>query len=533
VRSPLQDPIKFDPGSASVAMGAQRPSQRVFWVPVHPLLRNVGLTGITTLLTSIAAIAVISLIGRVLGPVLLGEYLLVRRMASWLQAVVALPSGVALPRYVAASVDEPPATSRGYFFAAMVGSSGLALLLIAGFLAWKGPSSKLLFGSERLSTLALPLGILLLGLALHGAVFGFYQGKLSMGRACMLQFCNLAIVPVVVVIWLARKHSIPMIVYSTGVAMMWISVLFAVPVMYRVRFSEALRHARKRVTELLSFGLSRAWGDFGLQALLSLPAVIAAHYVSLQSVGYLLLGGSLLAVVAAATLPIGMILLSQVSRSLAQGRTAQLKKNLPHFVDGLIECSLFGCLQMLVFTDSILAIWLGSGFSEAVRIVRLLIVAIPFYFVYGGLRSIVDAAALKAYNTRNILISLVLFLIAVVPLTIYSAPRYLLEGLAASVVAALGFLAWLTWRTVRRLFQIHLPGARVLPGFSLALTLGGGSFLLHNVLRFQPGLAALIFYQTTLLVVYFAALWRLRSPWLQFLGDLFRSDQSFNPRTAA
>jgi O-antigen/teichoic acid export membrane protein len=168
-----------------------------------------------------------------------------------------------------------------------------------------------------------------------------------------------------------------------------------------------------------------------------------------------------------------------------------------------------------------------------VRIVRLLIVAIPFYFVYGGLRSIVDAAALKAYNTRNILISLVLFLIAVVPLTIYSAPRYLLEGLAASVVAAMGFLAWLTWRTVRRLFQIHLPGARVLPGISLALTLGGGSFLLHNVLRFQPGLAALIFYQTTLLVVYFAALWRLRSPWLQFLGDLFRSDQSFNPRTAA
>jgi O-antigen/teichoic acid export membrane protein len=482
---------------------------------VHPLLRNVGLTGFASLATSLAAMIVISLIGRTVGPVLLGEYLLVRRMASWLQAVVVLPSGIALPRYVAASVDDP-ASQQTYFLGAVVTACGLALGLTAILVLWKNSMSQLIFGSAQLAPLALPLGLLLLGLAAHGAAFGFYQGILSMGRACSAQLFNLAIFPALAVVIFARERSIPLIVGATGVAMTVCAFVFSVPVLRGVRLADVARRAGHHVSELLSFGLSRTWGDFGLQALLSLPAVIAAHYVPMRSVSYLLLGGSLLALVAAATLPLGIILLSQVTRALAQQR-AELRAQLAHFVDALIEASAFVSLQMLVFADTIIRIWVGPDFAPATGVVRLLLLAVPFYFVYAGLRSVVDAAAVKAHNTRNILISLAVFLASVAAVTFGVSRDSLLEGLAVSVVVAMAVLSWLTLRTMRELFELRVRWSQLVLSTGVAAILGAGSFVLHDVFHFQPNAGILFVYEMVVSGVYFTWLWLVGSPWLCFL----------------
>jgi O-antigen/teichoic acid export membrane protein len=499
---------------------------------VHPLLRHVGLTGLTSVVTSVAAMIVISLVGRILGPILLGEYLLVRRIASWLQAVVVLPSGIALPRYVAASVDEPASIRQTYFLGAVVTACGLALLLTAVLVAWKGAVSRLIFGSAELSSLALPLGLLLLGLAAHGAAFGFYQGILSMGRACGAQLFNLAMIPVLAVIVLSRERSIPRIIAATGISMLICAFLFSIPILRGARLSHVVGRTFTRVPELLSFGLSRTWGDFGLQALLSLPAVIAAHYLPMRSVSSLLLGGSFLALVAAATLPLGIILLSQVTRSLAQGRSARIKSQLAHFVDALIESSAFVSIQMLVFAGVVIRLWVGPNFVAATRIVQLLILAVPFYFVYGGLRSVVDAAAIKAHNTRNVLISLGAFLAAVAVVLSRVSPEYLLEGLAVSVVVAMAVLCSLTLRTIRHLFDLHLRWIRLLPGIGVAILLGACSFLIYRAFHFQPNVILLVCYEIAVSGIYFATLWLFGSPWLHFMMDTMFSFESSGLRAA-
>jgi O-antigen/teichoic acid export membrane protein len=484
---------------------------------VHPLLRHVGLTGITSVATSVAAMIVISLVGRILGPILLGEYLLVRRIASWLQAVVVLPSGIALPRYVAASVDEPASTRQSYFLGAVVTACGLALLLMGLLVPWKSAVSRLLFGSAELSTLALPLGLLLLGLAAHGAAFGFYQGILSMGRACSAQLFNLAIIPILAVVVFSRERSIPRIIAATGISMLLCAFLFAIPILHGARLTNVVHRTFTRVPELLSFGLSRTWGDFGLQALLSLPAVIAAHYLPMRSVSSLLLGGSFLALVAAATLPLGIILLSQVTRSLAQGRSVQIKSQLAYFVDALIESSAFFSIQMLVFAGVVIRLWVGPRFADATRIVQLLILAVPFYFVYGGLRSVVDAAAIKAHNTRNVLIALAAFVAAVAIVRSGMSFEYLLDGLAVSVVVAMAILCWLTLRTIRRLFDLRVRWSRLVPGIGVAIILGACSFLVDRLFHFRPNVIVLLCYEIAITGVYFAALWLFGSPWLHFM----------------
>jgi len=514
------------------ARGAEPSSRHAHRLSVHPLLRNIGLTGVTSVVTSVAAMIVISLVGRILGPVLLGEYLLVRRIASWLQAVVVLPSGIALPRYVAASVNKPASTRQTYFLGAIVTACGLALLLTAILVPWKDAVSRVIFGSAEMAPLALPLGLLLVGLAAHGAAFGYYQGTLSMGRACTAQLLNLAIIPVLAVVLLSHEHSIPRIIEATGISMLGCAFLFSAPILRGMVLAGAARRTLEHVPELLSFGLSRTWGDFGLQALLSLPAVIATHYLPMKSVSYLLLGGSFLALVAAATLPLGIILLSQVTRSLAQQSAAQLTNRLAHFVDGLIESSIFVALQMLVFAGVIVRLWVGPSFADATRVVQLLILAVPFYFVYGGLRSVVDAAAIKAYNTRNILISLTVFAAAVGIVRFGIARDHLLEGLAFTVVIAMAVLCWLTLRTTRRLFALRLRWTNVLLGVGVAVILGVCSVVLRGAFHFEPGFVMLFFYQVTLAGMYFGTLWLLGSPWLRFVIRTMFSIQPSGLRSA-
>src|ERR1051326_7264292 len=120
---------------------------------LHPAFRDFVFTGAATTFTVIAATAVISILGKRVGATLLAEYLLLRRMASWFQSGVQVPSAVALPRFVAFNIDESGLVRQTYFVAATLTSGGIALLLGVVLLFWHIPLSRLMFGSrDRKST---------------------------------------------------------------------------------------------------------------------------------------------------------------------------------------------------------------------------------------------------------------------------------------------------------------------------------------------------------------------------------------------
>lgn len=487
---------------------------------LHPALRDFALTGSTSLLVSIAAMVVIAIVGRTLGPALLGEYLLIRRMASWLQGPVQLPSGVALPRYVALSVSEATSIRQSYFVAAFLTGCGIALLGGIALILWRYPISRLVYGTAQLANLVLPLSLMLLGFAAHGAVFGYYQGTLEMGHACALQWINFIVAPILAIMLSVRSHSIYFLVNLIGIFAVVGSLIFAWPIIRNLRLRDLDAELKKRTFELLSYGFPRLWGDFGLQALLSLPAVIAAHFLPIGSVTFLLLGGTFLTAVAAASLPLAVILLSRISRSIAQMRASQLRLQVTHFVSALIESSAFVGFQMIVFSDVIVRIWVGSSYLEGIRVIQIAIIGVPFYFVYAGLRSVIDAAAVKAHNTRNIVVSLTLFLLVVACVIASVSHEHLLAGLAASSVFSLAVLAFCTLRTVWELFQIDRKQIETMRGLALAAALGGLSFVLRYWFRFEPGLFALSFFELASSAVYFLLLLLLGSRWAQFVFEL-------------
>ena len=486
---------------------------------LHPAFRDLGLIGGTSILTTIAAVAVISLLGRYLGPALLGEYLLVRRVASWLQSLVAVPSGIALPRYVAASVKDSQVNKRSYFLPAFLIGNASAVVISVCLILGKSTVGRFLLGSGDFTHLLVPIGLMLIGLAAHSAVFGYYQGDLSMFRASALQTMNLAVVPFASAILLWHMNSVALIVDATGIAMIAIACLFALPILFGTTAQIAFAGFTERSRELMTYGSSRTVGDFGLQGLLSLPALIAAHFLPIAAVSALLLGGSFLGVVSVATLPLGLILLSRVARALSSDRSAELNERIIHFMGALIELSAFITLQMLVFSDVIVRAWVGPKFLSGLLVVQIAILTMPFYFVHSGLRSLVDAGAIKAYNTRNIVISLIAFLVACAAVVVTMRNWYFLEALALCGMFGLAVLSWLTWRTTKTLFEVRPSWKKILPGLTLAIALGGVSYLLKRAFPGYVGIPLIMAIETFVCLAYLAGLHFMRVQWLIFVRE--------------
>lgn len=500
---------------------------------LHPALRDLVVTGMSSVFVAVAAMVVISILGKTAGPVLLGEYLLVRRMASWIQAGVQIPSGVALPRYVAFAIDQSTLTRQTYFLAALLTSWTITIVLGVILMLWRDPLSHLFFGTSQLDHLVFPLCLFLLGLAVNGVVFGYYQGTLEMVRASVLQTCNLAIVPVLVTLLLSSRSSIPLIVNSMGIGMCAGACFFAWPIIRRWELGIAPIDLRRQGSELLSYGFARVFGDIGLQAMLSLPAVVAAHYFSIGSVSFLLLGGSFVTLVGAASLPLANILLSRVSRCIAQMRTDDLELRVTYFVCALIELAAFVCPQMIVFADVIVRNWVGAQFLGGIAIIRITILAVPFYLVYAGLRGVIDAAAVRAYNTRNIVTSGGIFLLSVVLIKLFVPLDLLLEGLAASGVIGLAILALCTLRTLRHLVHTSFEWLQILPGVAVAAVLGTLSVFFHKWTSSELGLTTLLLYQLVVGGLYLLILWAIRSSWVRFLLNSMLVPMEVRDGTAA
>jgi O-antigen/teichoic acid export membrane protein len=480
------------------------------------MFRDVGLTAVTQFATFAGGLLVISLLGRLLGPALLGEYLLVRRIAAWLKSGTEMGLGIALPRTVAHALQEPSGGREAYFAvdAACVGTAGITL----GVVLYLGRThfAEWFFGERMAMGLIVPLSLFLLGLLGHAAVYGYYRGRLAMARANAVEFIDLALIPVSATVFFWRTHSVAAVLSAIGAATLLSAACFARNIL-RERSRDVPWHARKRAAELLRYGLARVPGEFGSGALLSLGPIIASHFLPMAQVSSLLLGMSLLMAVSLGVTPLGLVLLSKVSMMLAQDRLAEIRVNLAFLLAAVLELSIFVCLQVVVFADTLIRTWVGDAFPGRMGVIRIVALAIPPFLFYVTLRSVIDATSVKAYNARSILIALGVFLTLAFAATKILPPDYLLEGIATALLCAFIVLAALTARTVRRLYNLRLvwrdSGFPLLVGFLL----GGASFIFHWANGFRTSLAELVLLQLTVAAIFFCAARKFRSGWLPYL----------------
>jgi O-antigen/teichoic acid export membrane protein len=461
-----------------------------------------------------------SIVSRWLGARALSEYLLLRRVLSWMVSGTLLGLATGLPRYVAYAAGHREQEDAGYFLAASICMTAAAIATGVLMVLYRSACAQWLFGNRQETGLVMALALLLLGYAIHRAVTGYYRGLLEMVRANVLELCNAALLPVVVVLALFHSQPIGMMMFVTGGLMAVIALLFAMPVMRRVCRRDELAKLRRRCTELLKYSVPRVPGEFGLATLMTLGPMLAAHYMNIAQVSPLLLGLNMLMVIGYAAGPLGVILLSKVSMMLGKNQRGEVQVRMRLLVAAVMEVAAFTCMQLVVFADVVVRAWVGPGFENQMGVIRLVLLAIPFYLFYVALRSTIDAATVKPLNTGNVLISLAAYLLLISVCIVVFPNLSLLDGIAGSLLGSQILLAVLTARTFRKFYGLGIPWRRLAPSFAAAAMLGAAAFGLRQAIGAPISLPAAILAEVVFTAVYVTVLAKRGSGWIVYTWNV-------------
>ncbi len=481
--------------------------------------KDISLTFITETIVLIGFIFIYRLLAKNFGPEGVGEYSLVRRVAGFIQPLLILGLGIGLPRYIAMSKDKGQRISYLKASSFTIAIFTLLFLLIANLFSAR--FARTFFGNIAYTDLVLPFSFLLMGLVLHILVYSYFRGRLFVKTFNSLQVINLALLPITILI-LFKNITISRLIILVGSSTLIIAFLFSLSFIKELFAPSKKVHLRNSSKELFSYSLPRVPGDFALAGLFSLGPIFAAHFTSIEEVGYLSVSQSLLMGMCGMVAPIGIILLPKVSHLVAQGEQETIKKNLDLFIAAVFQCSIFISIQLIIFTDSIVEYWLGSKFFAAIPVMRIVLVSAIFYAFYIAMRNVLDAIKVKPINTINISISLGTFLlIAGMLLFVFKffSPVISLSIAFCSGLISLGIL---TYISLRKIYPENLK--KDLKRFWIAaiinLLLAGVAILVKPFITL--GLCYLIIFEIFLGAVYLLILWLLKTDWLRQIPERIR-----------
>lgn len=484
-------------------------------IRLHSFLSDVLFTGVTQALILGASLYLVGSVSRKMGLVALGEYLLLKRVSAWLLTGTQLGFGIALPREIARSVQDTERRARQYFAAAIVTVTPLLALLTSLAVVAAKPLSVLCFGTPN-APLVYSMAVLLVGSAVQSLAFGYYRGLQRMRQANLIQLGGSVVLPLMAFVLLGSARSTPLLIGVTGAGMLIVSLVWALPILIRVR--DFVATYRQDVKTLLRYGIVRVPGDLADGALLALGPVLITHRTNMAEVSFLLLGTTCLTMTSLAFWPVVMMLLAKVSSLLGAGRMEDVRGYVQHLRSAVVQISCLVMTQALIFAPALVLWWLGPAYLPGVSTIRILMCAIPGLMYYYGLRSVLDAASPFAYNTRNLLIALTAFGLIAVPASIFAPGHLLLNLVAFAMTFSIYLLAIATNMSLQK-----LDLARSLPQWKplwVVAIVAATSLAVQMLVRFQTTRILFVAIELANTTVLFLLLRRWRPEWIAFLNKM-------------
>lgn len=364
-------------------------------------------------------------------------YVIVRRTVAFLFPMVLLGAMVGLTRYTAMSTSDTVA--RRYLRGALAWVLPLGVGLWGGCALFARPLAWTLFGSPDKAPLVAPLGLMTLGIALHGVAYGYLRGRGASVIANVLQLTVLAVAPCAAFVVL---EDMALVLWATGAAWALSALLSVLPGI----FGDTAGGFRREGAELLRYGLPRVPGDVALGALLTIPGYVALRTHGLGISGEVGFGATLLNIAAAVFSPVALLLLPAASAQLAAGDHAGLAQRIRGMSRIIFLASVALMLGFEVLAELALDIYLGPTGEQYVPMARLVFLgALPFAY-FNGMRSVLDAYFRTPRNGVNLTAAFLLLLIGSSLHLLVPTPWY---TMGVVLVVALLYLGWATWRDVR------------------------------------------------------------------------------------
>ncbi len=337
-------------------------------------------------------------------------YSILKRVLAFIIPALALGNGVGIPRFIAINSDKED--SIKFLISGLI-ISFLGFIFFCLLLYLKTDLfSNLIFGSENFSYLANSILLLVLSLLIHALVYSYYRGLMDFNSANFLQIINVIIIPFTF-IFIIKDFNLYLRYSSLTVT--FFTLFFAISTNIRNISNVKIISIKKTLKMLFNYGIQRVPGDIILGLLFLAPVSIFAYQTSeIKIIGNLAFIISISTMFSAAFGPISLILLPVTSKAIKKNKSiSKIKNNIYKILIISIILSVLAMGFIILFRDFIFYTFLEI--HEIKNLFEILIITgagIIGYVSYIVLRSVLDAIYEKAFNSLNVLYSVIFFIVS-------------------------------------------------------------------------------------------------------------------------
>ncbi|HKS28650.1 MAG TPA: hypothetical protein VJS44_12560 [Pyrinomonadaceae bacterium] len=219
---------------------------------------------------------------------------------------------------------------------------------------------------------------------------------------------------------------------------------------YRWALLNGIKDMMREARGLLQYGLPRVFAS-AIEPLLdlTLPWLALMWGAGLVEAGSLAIGLALLRPLNPITGVLNLILIPDSAAKAARSETLSQSSQMRRISEWSLHIGLFATLQLTVWCDVLIVLWLGPSYASAGPVVRLITLSLAPSFIYGAVRGIIDGETAKPINTINLLISLVALL------AVSASNLILREGIFVLAFAYLVSRMVLAGLTLRYALRVH------------------------------------------------------------------------------
>jgi len=368
------------------------------------------------------------LIAEGFGEAAFGDYQLARAATTLLSPLLLLGAGVVIPREIArrdSNLNDLDVMAGGVAVTFPLAGLLLVLALVA-------PEAGSIVGASS-SSLVLPTALFVVAVLTVSVVASVLRGQ---GRFLEYNLLLIGTTSFGPLLGFLLANSIGGLLLISAAVACLTALAWSLAISHREGFAVTKPGAERAAMTIVRYGPPRVIGDFSYLGLLAIPTLIAGAQEDAAVAGAIGLTTSVIAVGISIAGPISDVALPWAARVLSSSFVQAVRRNmrLLTFAVGLV--SFLGSIVLFATAPLVVDLVGGVGGSRAVVAIRSASLALPGFAIFVAVRSVIDAADLRAINARNSILSQVSLLATLTTLNAVGVgiARFGIAMVASSVV---------------------------------------------------------------------------------------------------
>lgn len=395
---------------------------------------------IFTLLSQIGIMVIGLLINKVLSNYLstddFATFNIIKRNASVVGFTLLGGLGIALPRFLPQL--EKREEKRDFIINSLWLMFFITILIVVIFILFQHYLTELIFGSAANYLLFLML-LNGLAIALTSYLYALYRGVHELLKFSLVQFLIQFSILLFCVFY--REDFISFLIYSSLFQCVIVVLLLSLYFKKKLSSYERYKYNKEEVYSIFRYSGPRLIGDFILFSLSSIPLIILSRRFGLTNSSYFVVAVTLNAIITPIFSYVGVILLPKVSQSIKDKKFNRMKSLLNKFMLLYLLMSICTIGFIYLLGENLIMILFSEKYLASLLLVKVTALSIIPNSVYLLLRNPIDAISEKAYNTWNLLITLIFVCIGMsIADTVLNASIIYVIGFG--ILALLSFFRW-------------------------------------------------------------------------------------------